>query len=236
VVPEKYLAMYPEGEVRPPDVAAGDPVLGARRGAAMEVAADKERAALAAYFASISFMDAQLGLVLDALDRGRLWESTVVLFLGDNGFHAGEHGLWGKMTLFEESARVPLVIAAPGLARPGEPTKHLAELVDVYPTLVEICGLPRVSGLAGESLVPLLRAPDARGKRAAFTMRKVGANRRGLVASSVRTDRYRYTEWPEMAPELYDHDEDPEERRNLASEPSQVATIRELKDILGKPR
>jgi iduronate 2-sulfatase len=237
VVPEKYLAMYPQEEQRLPAVPADEQVLGARRGAAMGIPAHQERAALSAYSASITFMDAQLGLIIDAMDRRRLWDSTVVLFLGDNGFHAGEHGLWGKMTLFEESARVPLVIAAPGLVRrPGEATTGLAELVDVYPTLVELCGLPRVEGLAGESLVPLLRSPEAPGRRAAFTMRKVGSHRRGLVARSVRTDRYRYTEWPEQGTELYDHEEDPGEHRNLAYEPSQVATIRELKGVLGKPR
>jgi iduronate 2-sulfatase len=236
VVPEKYFGMYPQEAVTPPSVPAGEQVLGARSGAAVEMPASQERAALSAYFASIAFMDAQLGLILDALDRRKLWDTTVVVFLGDNGFHAGEHRLWGKMTLFEESARVPLVIAAPGLARPGEATTRLAELVDVYPTLLELCGLPRVEGLAGESLAPLLRNPEARGKTAAFTMRKVGAHRRGLVAQSVRTDRYRYTEWPEEGPEFYDHQEDPGEHRNLASNPSHVATIRELKAVLGKPR
>jgi arylsulfatase A-like enzyme len=228
--------MYPQDAARLPAVPSDEQVLGARRGAAMEIPTDQERAALAAYSASIAFMDAQLGLILDALDRHKLWDTTVVVFLGDNGFHAGEHGLWGKMTLFEESARVPLVIAAPGLHRPGEPTTRLAELVDVYPTLLELCGLARVEGLAGESLVPLLRSPDAPGKTAAFTMRKVGANRRGLVAQSVRTDRYRFTEWPEENPELYDHQEDPGEHRNLALESSQAATIRDLKAVLGKPR
>jgi iduronate 2-sulfatase len=236
VVPEKYLGMYPQDAARLPAVPADEQVLGARRGAAMEIPADQERAALAAYSASIAFMDAQLGLILDALDRRKLWDTTVVVFLGDNGFHAGEHGLWGKMTLFEESARVPLVIAAPGLQRPGEPTTRLTELVDVYPTLLELCGLARVEGLSGGSLVPLLRSPDAPGKTAAFTMRKVGASRRGLVAQSVRTDRYRYTEWPEENPELYDHQEDPGEHRNLALEASQAATIRDLKAVLGKPR
>ncbi len=236
VVPDSYFRMYPKDAMAVPTVPADEQVLGARRGAAMEIPADQERAALSAYSASITFMDAQLGLILDAMDRKRLWESTVVVFLGDNGFHAGEHGIWGKMTLFEESARVPLVIAAPGLVRPGEATTRLAELVDVYPTLVELCGLPRVKGLAGQSLAPLLRSPEAPGRSAAFTMRKVGANRRGLVAQSVRTDRYRYTEWPEQGPELYDHEDDPGEHRNLASDPSHVATIRELKAVLGKPR
>jgi uncharacterized sulfatase len=236
VVPASYFATYPEEAMTPPQAPADGPVLGARRGAAMEIPAVDERAALSAYSASIAFMDAQLGLILDAMDRNRLWDTTVVVFLGDNGFHAGEHGLWGKMTLFEESARVPLVIAAPGLLRPGEATMRLAELVDVYPTLLELSRLPRVEGLAGRSLVPLLRSPEAPGREAAFTMRKVGANRRGLVAQSVRTDRYRYTEWPEQGPELYDHETDPGERRNLASDPSQVATISGLKAVLGKPR
>jgi iduronate 2-sulfatase len=236
VVPEKYFALYPKDKVQPPVVPESEQVLGARRGAAMEIPAGQEKDALSAYSASIAFMDVQLGLILDAMDNLNLWDSTVVVFLGANGFHAGEHGLWGKMTLFEESARVPFVIAAPGLVRPGEPTRHLAELVDVYPTLLELCGVPKVEGLAGESLVPLLRNPDAPGKTAAFTMRKVGANRRGLVAQSVRTDRYRYTEWPEEGPELYDHQDDPGERRNLASDPAHLPTINEMRAILGKPR
>jgi uncharacterized sulfatase len=236
VVPDKYFAAFPREKVALPTAADEGPIFGARRGAAMEIPPGREPDALAAYYASVAFMDAQLGLVLDAMDDLNLWRSTVVVFVGDNGFHAGEHGLWGKMTLFEESARVPFVVAAPGLLRPGEPTKHLAELVDVYPTLLELCRLPRVEGLGGASLVPLLRNPEAAGKSAAFTMRKVGANRRGLVAQSVRTDRYRYTEWPEEGPELYDHQEDPGEHRNLASDPAHRPTVSEMKAILGKPR
>src|SRR5262245_19267505 len=236
IVPERYFAAFPKEKLEPPAATDEGPIFGARRGAAMDIPPGRERDALAAYYASVAFMDAQLGLVLDAMDDLNLWRSTVVVFLGDNGFHAGEHGLWGKMTLFEESARVPLVVAAPGLLRPGEPTKHLAELVDVYPTLLELCRLPKVEGLAGASLVPLLRSPDAPGKSAAFTMRKVGATRRGLLAQSVRTDRYRYTAWPEEGAELYDHQEDPGEHRNLATDPAHRPTIDEMKAILGKPR
>jgi iduronate 2-sulfatase len=236
IVPEPYFAAFPKETVEPPVVRDTAPIFGARRGATTEIPEGQQKDALAAYFASIAFMDAQLGVVLDAMDKLNLWRSTVVVFLGDNGFHAGEHGLWGKMTLFEESARVPLVVAAPGLLRAGEPTRQLAELVDVYPTLLELCRMPRVEGLGGSSLVPLLRNPDAPGKRAAFTMRKVGANRRGLVAQSVRTDRYRFIEWPEEGPELYDHDQDPGETRNLASDPAHLGTVNEMRAILGKPR
>ncbi len=236
VVPEEYVRMYPPEAVELPPVRKDEQVLGARRGASMEIPADKAREALGAYHAAITFMDAQLGLLLDAMDRRRLWDTTVVVFLGDNGFHAGEHGLWGKMTLFEESARVPLVIAAPGLLRPGDPTTRLVELLDVYPTLLELCRLPRVEGLQGQSLVPLLRDPEGPGRIAAFTMRKVGATKKGLLAQSVRTERYRYTDWPEGTPELYDHAEDPGELRNLADQPGRTTTINEMKALLGKPR
>src|SRR5262245_12340368 len=236
IVPERYFAAFPKEKLEPPAATDEGPIFGARRGAAMDIPPGRERDALAAYYASVAFMDAQLGLVLDAMDDLNLWRSTVVVFLGDNGFHAGEHGLGGKMTLFEESARVPLVIAAPSLLRPGEPTAHLAELVDVYPTLLELCRLPRVEGLAGASLVPLLRDPDASVKSAAFTMRKVGANKRGLVAESVRTERYRYTEWPGDTPELYDHETDPGEHRNLVTDPAHQPMVEEMRALLGKPR
>src|SRR5262249_29160688 len=154
--------------------------------------------------AAVTFADAQLGLVLDALDRLRLWDRTVVVVLGDNGLHVGEHGIFGKMTLFEESARVPLLLAAPGLERPGTPTRRLVELVDLYPTLLELCRLTPVEGLDGTSLVPLLHDPDRPWATAAFTIRKVGASKKGQLARSVRTERYRYTEWPEGGRELYD--------------------------------
>jgi len=237
IVPKAYLEMYPPASLElPPPSPSDRQILGARRGASSDLPPSKWREARAAYFASATFMDAQLGVVLDAMDRLRLWDRTVVVLMSDNGLHVGEHGLWGKMTLFEESSRVPLVIAGAGVERPGEATPRLAELVDIYPTLLELCRLPKVEGLAGTSLVPVLQDPDRATKTAAFTMGKVGAARKVQLAESVRTERYRYTEWPDGQVELYDHERDPYELRDLAEEPSQRKTVEELKRRLGEHR
>src|SRR5262249_36487199 len=128
IVPEKYLRMYPPESVVLPEHGADEQIFGARLGAPMNIPPAQEHQALAADYASATFMDAQLGVILDAMDRRRLWEKTVVVLVGDNGMHVGEHGLFGKMTLFEASARVPMVIAAPGASRAGEPTDRLVEL------------------------------------------------------------------------------------------------------------
>ena len=230
VVPEAYFEMYPPDEVAlPPEAPGAAPILGPRRGVSLDLPRDKRREAIAAYHASVTFMDAQLGVILDAMDREKRWADTVVVLLGDNGFHAGEHGLIGKMTLFEESARVPLVIAAPGLKKPGTPTARLAELLDVYPTLLELARLPPVEGIQGTSLAPLLGDPQRAVKAAARTMRKVGATWREQLARSVRSERWRYTEWPDGMIELYDHDRDPDELRNLAGDPAAAAALAEMR-------
>ena len=236
IVPDAYFKMYPPASVELPLASLSDrQIVGVERGG-LNVAPARWREARAAYFASVTFMDAQLGLILDAMDELRLWDRTVVLVMSDNGLHVGEHGLWGKMTLFEESARVPLVIAGAGVKRPGEATSSLVELVDLYPTLLELCRLTKVEGLDGTSLVPLLQDPDRSVKMAAFTLRKVGAARKVQMAESVRTVRYRYTEWPEGRIELYDHERDPDERHDLSEEPSQHETIEGLKRRLEEHR
>jgi arylsulfatase A-like enzyme len=179
------------------------------------------REAIAAYQSCVTFMDAQLGVVLDALDARDLWKSTIVLLVGDNGFHLGEHrGLFRKDTLFEEGLRVPFIVVAPGIATPGSVVSAPVSLLDLYPTLVDLAGLPARAGLDGRTLRPLLENPGAPGDEGALSYRRVRPPRQGW---SLRTERFRYTLWPDGSEELYDHDTDPDEHENLAPRPSQEA-------------
>lgn len=180
-----------------------------------------------AYDAEVAEWDAQLGLVLDELDRQNLWSNTVVVFWSDHGQHLGEHeGQWLKLTLFEESVHIPLIVCAPG-KKPGICTK-LVELVDLYPTLAELCGLPAPQGLEGSSFVRLLDNPDQAWKRAAFSQ----VTRSGIsMGRSVRTEQYRYTSWAASGEELYDHDADPHEYTNLASKPEYASILDNMRQI-----
>ena len=229
VAPKRYYEMYPEEEMQLPPTLEGDlddvPKIAMNRGSDPVIPDGRRRMAIAAYSACVSFMDAQLGLILDALDRGDRWANTVVVVVGDNGIHRGEHGIWKKNSLFEVSSRVPLFIVAPGMREPGAATESLVELVDIYPTLVDLAGLPTVDGLDGTSLVPILRDPKQTVKMAAFTYSERGGDR---LATSVRTRRYRYTQWPSGEAELYDHDLDPHEHVNLAGRPDHSTVVEEM--------
>ena len=188
---------------------------------------------VAAYYASISFVDAQIGLVADALDKLKLWDNTVVVFASDHGYHLGEHGgMWHKMSLFEHSARVPLVVIAPGAMSNGQVCGRTVELIDVYPTLVDLCKLPTVEKLEGDSLRPLLEDPEATWKAAAYTQVQRGEIR----GSSVRSERWRYTEWDDgrHGTELYDHQVDPHELRNLAGEADWSEVQSQMRSLLRK--
>ena len=203
---------------------------------------DLRRQAVQAYFASTTFMDAQVGRVLGALDRLGLASNTVVVFTSDHGYHLGEHGLWQKMSLFEESARVPLLIRAPGVTPPeGAVARAPVGLLDLYPTLAELCGVKTPDNLQGSSLVPILRDPTTPGRGWTLSQLVRGGGRgkgKGkrppaapLVGHTLRTPRHRYTEWGENAAqgrELYDHDVDPLELTNLAEDPANAPIVARL--------
>ena len=237
VAPREYFDLYPMESIRLPEVAQdarksvpAPAMASTQPWPYLGVTPDQAREGKRAYYAAISFVDAQIGRVLDALDRLGLAENTIVVFWSDHGYHLGEHGLWMKMSCFEESARVPLIIAAPGARGAGRAGARTVELVDVYPTLADLAGLTPPEGLQGASLRPLLDDPQLEWKRPAFTQ----VRRDGFPGHSVRTARWRYTEWDGGARggELYDHDADPAERANLAADPRHTAVVAELKALL----
>ena len=152
---------------------------------------DRARGAIAAYYACITFMDDQLGRVLDTLERLGLRNNTVIVLWGDHGWHLGEKGMWGKGTLFDLSARAPLIVVDPRKKTAGEACPRTVEFVDIYPTLVDLCGLPMPPGLEGKSLASLLDNPNAAWDKPAYTV----AAREDWLGRSVRTERWSYTEW-----------------------------------------
>jgi iduronate 2-sulfatase len=237
IAPKKYFDLYPPESIKlPQDPAdrAPDVPLAISSGwqAEFDKFTDRERREFKrAYYAGTSFMDAQLGKVLDALDRLGLWDRTIIVMLGDHGYHLGERGWWNKNTLFELSARAPLVVRAPGMKAAGRPCKRLVEFVDVYPTVAELAGLTPPGNLEGRSFVPLLADPDRPWKPAAYTQVARG---RGAQGRSVRTERWRYTEWDNgrQGSELYDEQHDPGEWRNLARDPAYAAVVGKLSGLL----
>jgi uncharacterized sulfatase len=242
VAPKKYFDLYPPAEQIPlAEVKPGDrddiPKLAFNGQRADKLTDEQRRLLRRAYWACISFADAQIGRVLDALDRLNLRDKTIIVFWSDHGYHLGEHGLWQKQTCFEEAARVPLIIAAPGAKARGAGSQAIVELIDLYPTLADLAGLKPPDGIQGSSLRPLLDDPDKSWNRPAFTQTQRG-KRDGewVFGRSVRTDRWRYTEWDsgKAGTELYDHDNDPHEYTNLAKD-ERFAAERERLAALLKP-
>ncbi len=197
---------------------------------------EKMREAIQAYYASVTFMDEQLGRVLAALSQLGLEDNTIVVFWSDHGYHLGEHGQWLKMTLFEEAARVPLVVAGPGVKAKGKACSRTVELLDLYPTLSDLCNLAQPSATEGKSLKPLLQNPNSRWDRPAYTQ-LVRQDKSGKIKGySVRTEQWRYTEWEKgkMGVELYDHKHDPREWTNLANSPRYAKTVQKMKRLLAR--
>ena len=227
IAPKKYFDLYPMESLKPwSDPADTMPVRkehvssGDYAKTFGKFTGQEWRELFRAYCAGTSFMDAQLGRVLDALDKQQLWEKTIIVFVGDHGYHTGERQWWNKNTLFERSCRAPLIIAAPGM-KGGQTTHSLAEFVDVYPTVADLCGLKVPHAGAGASLRPVLADPATSIKDAAFTLLVRNPN---LHAQSLRTARWRFTRWSDGVTELYDHDSDPEELRDVSAQNSDIIT------------
>jgi uncharacterized sulfatase len=241
VAPQKYFDKYPLDKITLAPRFEGERA--EKPGPAFSVSPDNyglsetdQKRLRQAYYASITFMDAQVGRVLDALKRLGLEDNTIVVLWGDHGYVTGEHGQWQKQMLWEEVARAPLIIAHPVQKVKNKGTTALVEFVDIYPTLVDLCGLTPPANLAGKSLRPLLNKPDQVFKEAAYTQieRGGGQGRPRFMGYSVRTSRFRYNEWDDGAKgaELYDEIADPREKTNLARDPRYAATILELQKLL----
>jgi uncharacterized sulfatase len=190
---------------------------------------NEAREALRAYYACSTYMDEQVGRVLDKLRAVGQEDNTIIMFWGDHGWHLSEKGMWAKGTLFEASARGPLIISRPGASQDSV-CRRTVQYLDMYPTLVDLCGLPKAGWLEGASLSPLLANPAVVWNRPAYTVQA----RNWFIGRSVRTERWRYTEWDEgrRGSALYDHETDPHEMRNLAADRKHASTVTELQKLL----
>lgn len=255
--PKKYWDMYERGRLpvlnpaRPaaaPEIAFHPsteilgPVQGQKQPTAEQAAEMRH-----GYFAGISYLDAQVGKVMAALEKQGLLDSTLIVFWGDHGYHLGEHSLWAKTSNFELDARVPLIIMPPQAGHAGASTDALVEMVDLFPTITALCGVPDAPGLDGVSLVPVLDDPKARIKEAAYTQfprpaypDRTPRGRPEVMGVSVRTPTLRYTEWRDfdtgsvVASELYDHSKDEAELSNVSASPPDAAALEQARRLLSR--
>lgn len=258
VAPQKYFDMYPIEGIKlasgPMKDAPGIPELAyaSYKKEQDQLTDPMRKEILQAYFASTTFMDDQVGAVVAAVERLGLRDKTVIVFHSDHGYHTGDHGLWQKQSLWENSAHVPLIISVPGNASNGKTCPRTVELIDVHSTLAEVCGLPAPQ-TDGVSLKPLLDNPQSEWSRPAFTQvmrngmpgtgnattkdkggKKAKGKGKGIYGLTVRTEQFRYTEWDEgrQGATLHDLKNDPQEAHNLASDPAHAETVAKMKAML----
>jgi len=238
LAPDKYFDMYPVDEIvyepdRPNLWESLPSRAKSNRYGAFGFELGKENDALRreymqAYHACITFVDTQIGLVLDALKENGHWENTVVVFTSDHGFHLGDHFLWGKVSLFDIGAKVPFMIRAPGVSKGGSATDAMVELIDLFPTLADLAGLEVPDHLQGQSLRSLLSNPEGMGQRDyAYSVVSRGKN----LGYSLRDQKWRYGKWPD-GEELYDLTRDPQEKRSLAGNPEHTRRLKEFRQAL----
>ncbi len=235
--PKKYFDMHPLEDIQLPpylendldDVPpAGRRMAGSAGGQAFSVIKEhgEWKKAVQGYLAASSFADACVGVILDALEKSRYSENTIVVLWGDHGFHLGEKNHISKLTLWPEATRTPLIIRAPGISTPNTLSKRTVGLIDLYPTLVELAGLPSRDGLDGRSLAPLVRNPQAEWPYPAIVTHR--------LSHAIRTERHHYIHYEDGSEELYDIAADPESWKNLASDPKYVDTKDNMRKWLPK--
>jgi arylsulfatase A-like enzyme len=234
--PEKYFSLFPAEKISLPKILETDlddvPEAGVKiarpQGDDTKVREHHQhRQAVQGYLASIAYCDYEIGRLLDGLDKSPLAKNTIVVFWGDHGWHLGEKHHWRKFALWEEATRVPLFIMAPGITKPQGTSGRTVNLMDLYPTLADLCGLPVDSAWDGKSLRPLLENPSAAWDRPSVTTH-------GKDNHAVRSEQWRYIRYADGSEELYDHQSDPQEWKNLASDGQYAAVKKELAQWLPK--
>ena len=246
-VPQKYFDLYPLSSIETPKVITNDledvppagvamakriPEAQANENQDMQdhkfiLENDKWKAAIQGYLASITFADAMIGRLLDAFNNSAYKHNTIIIFFGDHGWHLGEKEHWRKFALWEEATRVPLIIVAPGTAKPNTVCERTVNLMDIYPTLISLCGLPPKDSIEAIDLKPLLKNPKLEWDHPSVTTFGFGNH-------AVRTERWRYIQYSDKSEELYDHDADPHEWKNLATDTKYADTKKKLSTWLPK--
>ncbi len=233
-VPQKYYDQYPLSSVKLPEIIANDladvPTAGVKianpQGDHKFITENNQwEKAIQGYLASITFADAQLGRLLDALEKSDYADNTIIVFLSDHGWHLGEKEHWRKFALWEEASRVPLIVYAPGISKENSVSERTVNLLDIYPTLVGLCGLPAKKDLEGNNIVPLIKNPSSPWEFPSITTH-------GFENHAVRSERWRYIRYHDGSEELYDHDNDPNEFKNLANDKKYAAEKLKLKKSL----